>query len=263
MSKFRAYKFKPKRNFSSRRAMPKSRKVMIWIGSIFTVLVLLLFLINKSISKPLMAYAEIESKEMATAVIRKAVEEQVQENLDMTKVMEVTERANGKAAIIQYNTALTNKLLSAVTENIQHSLHEAKKGNFEELGLADSMKVQDKEKLADGIVYEMPLGMVTNNSLLATLGPKIPVRFTTIGDVQTDVVQRATPSGINNTFVEIGISVQVDIQVILPFVSEKFKVDTTIPITTQMIQGEVPQYFGGSNGNFIPIPVDKQTKGSN
>jgi sporulation protein YunB len=239
MSQFRARKLKAKRSFSSRGPMKRSHRLMIWIGSIFAIIVLLLFLVHRSISPPLVAVAEIESKKIATDVITKAIREKVQKDLDMNKLMTITNDGEGRG-IIQYNTALINSLLTATTDSVHHSLQEA-------------------EKNEGGIVYDLPLGMVTDNAILSSLGPKIPVRFTMLGEVKPDVVQKAIPSGINNTLVEIGINVQVEMQMILPFVSERIKVETIVPIVTQLIQGKVPDYYGGgSSGTFVPIPNNKK-----
>jgi sporulation protein YunB len=245
MSQFRARKLKSKRSFSSRGPMPRSRRLMIWIGSIFTIVVLLLFFVHRSISPPLIAIAEMKSKQIATDMINKAIKEKVQDQLDMAKLMTVTKDNEGRIEMIQYNTALVNSLLTATTDSVHHSL-------------------QEMEQNQDGTVYEIPLGMVTDNALLANIGPKIPVEFMMVGEIKPDVVHKITPSGINNTFVEIAIAVHAEMQVILPFVSEKVKVETTVPLSQQVIQGKVPDYYGGGNGSFVPvIPADKKTKGSN
>ncbi len=43
---------------------------------------------------------------------------------------------------------------------------------------------RDQTKESDGVAYSVPLGRVTDNTLLSNLGPEIPIEFSAIGAVQ-------------------------------------------------------------------------------
>ena len=40
-----------------------------------------------------------------------------------------------------------------------------------------------KQREPNGVAYSVPLGRVTDNTLLSNLGPDIPIEFSAIGDV--------------------------------------------------------------------------------
>ena len=42
----------------------------------------------------------------------------------------------------------------------------------------------------------VPFGRVTNNALLGNIGPDIPIDFTTIGHVNTDIKQKLNRMGL-------------------------------------------------------------------
>ncbi len=72
----------------------------------------------------------------------------------------------------------------------------------------------------------VPFGRVTDNVLLGHLGPDIPIDFTTIGHVNTDIKQKIEPHGINNTAIQIIMEMEVTLQVIIPFHTKEIKSET-------------------------------------
>lgn len=53
------------------------------------------------------------------------------------------------------------------------------------------------------MIYYIPLGVVTRTSILANIGPKIPVEMSLIGHVEMDYEFKSTSAGINNTYLEL------------------------------------------------------------
>ncbi len=72
----------------------------------------------------------------------------------------------------------------------------------------------------------VPFGRVTNNALLGNIGPDIPIDFTTIGHVNTDIKQKIEPHGINTTAIQIIMEMEVTLQVIIPFHTKEIKSET-------------------------------------
>lgn len=108
---------------------------------------------------------------------------------------------------------------------------------------------------------EIPLGQATENSLLANLGPKIPIKFTIVGDVNTDIEEKIETVGINNTWISINIIVTVKAKVVIPFATETATVTRPIQIMGQFIPGEVPIYYNQSGDPIQPaLPIDPNIK---
>src|SRR5690625_6049393 len=49
----------------------------------------------------------------------------------------------------------------------------------------------------DPTVVEIPIGQATGNTILANLGPKIPVHFEIVGSLESDVVHEMKEFGVN------------------------------------------------------------------
>lgn len=208
-----------------------------------------LWIVNKGIEPVLMEIAEKETKRIANLVINNAVEQQfLKENTEMSDLIMVQKDESGKIASVDFNTAVVNRILAKTDNYVMQSLKAATEGKIAELELPDA----ELEKMENnGIIYYIPIGQITDNSLLGNLGPRVPVQFQIIGNVASDVTKEIKPFGINNALIEVDIHVSVDIQVVIPFATKAATVSTDIPIAMQVIQGEVPEFYN-DGGNVNP-----------
>ena len=136
------------------------------------------------------------------------------------------------------------------------NLKNLEEGNLDLLEASDDVLIYyDKENLKKGIIFRIPSGIVFNNSLLTNIGPKIPVRFTLVGDVLSGINTKVTNYGINNALLEVSVNIKLTLKVILPISTKEVNVETNVPIAIKMIQGNVPNYYSnGLNSNFsIPL----------
>src|SRR5699024_6631598 len=95
----------------------------------------------------------------------------------------------------------------------------------------------------DPTVVEIPIGQATGNTILANLGPRVPVNMELIGSVHTDVVRESRPLGINGTFYSIYLLVVVDVQIIIPFSTDISTVQSNIDIDSEVIIGEFTDFY--------------------
>ena len=186
------------------------------------------------------SYAENEVKKLTTLIINKSITKQISNNLNVDNLLNITRNSNGDIQMISYNSITVTKLLNSVTNLVQLNIKSIEEGNVDLLELPD---IYDEEKLKCGIVYEIPLGTVTDNFLLANLGYKIPVKFTLIGSTTTNLDTKITEYGINNALLEIFITIDVTTQINLPFVSKEVNMSTQVPIAIKLIQGIIPEYY--------------------
>lgn len=227
----------------------------IIIFIIFVICLIISFkVLNKKVSPTLMNYAQLELKRLSTLVITKAVSKHVTEDLDIEKLFIITKDDNGEIKTIDFNSALVNKFLTTTTSSVQISLRQIEQGDIDTLQLSDDVEVEfEKDKQEKGIIFEVPMGIVWQNSLLSNLGPKIPVRLNVVGDITSNIKTKVTNYGINNALVEVFINMKVDEQVILPFASKKITITNDIPVALKMIQGNVPNYYFNGMEQQSPI----------
>ena len=161
---------------------------------------------------------------------------------------------------IDFNPITVNKILTETTSLIQNNLKYLEQGKIELLNLTTNALVDyNQNKLKQGIIYEIPSGVIFGNSFLANVGPKVPVRFSLIGDIVSYVNTTVTDYGINNALIEVNVVLDLSFQIILPFVSDKTSINTTVPVALKLIQGNVPSYYlNGLNQNSpsIALPIN-------
>lgn len=216
----------------------KFNTVIILIILIIITLFLVFNYIGKHLTPIIINYAEKQAKKLAITVISSAVDEEVTSKFDMNNLF-IT---NGNET--DYNTAEVSKILKEVSINVREYLKKLEKGELKDIGLSDSENINvDESKLKNGVIYQVPTGIIFNNGLLANLGPKIPVKLSSIGDITIDILTNVKEYGINNAIIELVIKVQAEEQVILPFSTKQVKVESLIPISIKIIKGDVPNYY--------------------
>ncbi len=248
MAKFR-------RRFPRRGPLP-FRTVFIITFVIFTLFTFQgLWIINKGIEPTLMSIAESKAEQFATLAINEALREKIAESDQQIEDLVFVEKSeDGRVSTIGWNTAQIRSFLWESTQVVQDYLHAIERGEIPPSRLSGEHVTTDHR----GVIAEIPLGQATGNVLLANLGPKIPVRFSMVGEVNTDVTDEMTKHGINNVLIKLFVHVVVKIQVIIPFESKVITVSTNIPIDIRNIQGEVPYFYnsgeGGEPSIEAPLP---------
>ena len=230
------------------------------IISIVLAVFLLFRYINKKVSPLLLDYAEIESKKLSSIIVSKAINNEIAKELTVENLFVITKSDDGEIRTIDFNPVLVNQLLLKATTAVQTNLKYLEDGDIDKLELGENTLINyDPNNLREGIFYKVPTGVIFGNALLANLGPKIPVRFSLIGDIIANVVTNVTSYGINNALIDAKMSLKLNQKVILPIATRDISVEVTVPIALKVIQGVVPEYyFNGftTNSEVFTLPVE-------
>lgn len=244
--------------------LKKKRKLNQWnyIVIIITLIIIsiiwLFSFLGKKATPIIMNYAEKQAKKIATIVISQSINEEVISSFKTDELFTTNSNDKGEINSVDFNPLMVNKMLSSISSNVKSYLRKLETGNIDDLDLSDTTLVNVSSKdLKNGVIYEIPSGIIFNNGLLANIGPKIPVKLGLVGDITTDVKTKISNYGINNAIIEIVVNVKVTEQVILPFDYKQVTVETDIPIAMKMIQGKVPNYyFNGENAPSLSIDTN-------
>lgn len=227
--------------------------IYILIVMIFFGVILSFILINKKVSPIMRIVAKDECKKVADIIINDAVKKELDNGLTFDKLFIIT-YDNDKISTIDFDSIIVNRLLNNVSNNILIGLKNVENGNINEL---DMLRTYNMKKLKKGIIYEIPLTYSYNNVFLSNLSPKIPVRIHPIGNINSSIRTEVTDYGINNALIEVYIDVEVNMQVVLPILSDSVSTKISIPVALKLIKGEVPTYFGGaSGGSNFTLPIE-------
>lgn len=222
---------------------------------IFMVIILFsiifLAILNKKAMPAIMSYANVQTKKVGIEVLKDTGIKEVSEKFKDKDFFKTTFNGNNEIETIDFDTGLINETLVEIAKNVRKRLKEVEKGE----NLPDEMysDVLDKS-LKNGIIYEVPFGVVFGNAFLSNVGPKIPVKIKYSGNVGLDVKTKVKSYGLNSALIEVYIYIEVTQRTILPFQSKDIKLISEVPVVMKVIKGDVPYYLSGTNNSYsLPI----------
>lgn len=238
-------------------------KLSTKISTIIVFIIICTYIImnysSKKVIPMLMSEAEIYCKKMAIMIIKNSINEEVLKTLD-DNMFKIVQNNNGKIQTIDFNPIIVNRFLTKTTSVVSDNLTNLEKGNIDEISFLDKENFNYK-KLKNGVISEIPMGIITNNVFLSNLGPKVPVKLNLIGNVVSNVETKVRNYGINSALVEIIVKVEVSEQVIIPFQTKTIKIVNEVPVSIKIINGNVPNYYlNGSmseRSNVLSIPIQQ------
>jgi sporulation protein YunB len=237
--------------------------VLVLSFFIFSILTVQgLWIVEKGIEPILMRYAETKARQIAVNAINDAISKKVvSKDMDMSGLI-ITHRIEGSDQVgFSFNQQVNNRILTEATNRVEKHLELIEEGNLEELKAfleSEDLELEfDETQSGSGVIYWIPLGAATNNSLLSNLGPLVPIRFQFLGDVESGMETKATSVGINNTYLEVLINISVDVNVVLPFSAKTAPISTTVRVGDLFLPGKVPQFYYQGQGGIAPSPSIK------
>ncbi len=201
----------------------------------------LLKFIDTKISPMLYKYITMESERIVTAIVNSSVKSLT--NDISNDFLEIT-KSGEDVKYISYNTKKVNELLNSINEDISKRLIELEEGKTTNLLIASNLKTGSFKKIKHGILYEIPLGSLQNSTIFGNIGPTIPIKMSFIGEITSNFRTKVNNYGINNLVVESFIEVEVISQSTMPLSSKRKQVKVEVPLTTQIVEGNIPLYYG-------------------
>ena len=227
--------------------MKKIIKIFFIIILLIIPINLILNYINKKISPKLTNYAELEIRKISNLIITKSITKESIEKVNINDIFIINKNNNNEILTVDLDTVKINNLIREATINIEENLKQLELGNINEYN-------ENK----NGVVLQIPLGVIYNNFILNSRGPKIPVKLKIIGDMEIETKTKVTNYGINSALMEVSLQIKIKEEVILPITSKEIEVTQTTPIAIKLIQGTVPNYYSnGINKNeTFSIPLE-------
>lgn len=202
------------------------------LSFVILVFILLLFvegllLLERSVRPAILAAAVMECDGIATRAINRILLEEVVPTVDYRELIITEKDKGGKVVMAQINAVEMNRIMALTTVATGDAV----------TGISES-------------IIEMPLGKITGSHILASRGPKIPIRLKPMGRVNTVVHDSFEDAGINQTRHKIYMEVITEVQMIIPLIAESIEVFTMVPLADTIYIGEVPEtivnlYFPG------------------
>jgi sporulation protein YunB len=183
---------------------------------------------EKHLRPPLMHVAKIRIKQIAAESINAAIQERIASQTDHERLIQWQKDNDGKISFFMLNYAEHMKIAAETKEVVTKTL----------------------ESLTH-VPEHIPLGQALDSAIIASFGPRVPVRFVPQGAAKIDLQTRQTDAGINMLLVEAYIRITVEVTIIIPFDTESEIVQTEVPISYLLVVGDVPMYYFDNKGNPV------------
>lgn len=224
-----------------KRKKKKTINKIIIILIMIVISIIYIFKIFNEKALPLfIEYSEVEVKKIISSLISNSVNNEVANNIDKD-ILITTYDNDGNITSIDFNSSSVNKLLVSASKVVEQNLKYLESGKIDKLNLSNTE--YDISNLKDGVIYELPSGIIFNNSILSNLFPKIPVKMDLVGNIFCKLNTDIKSYGINNALITINIEIQVDVKILLPFTTANTKVSVPVPVVMKLIEGSVPGYY--------------------
>ena len=207
-----------------------------------------IWFINTRTKNKIMNYSFMIASKITKYVINNAyVREKV--NYYAQDIYDIVKSDSNEIKNIIYDSGVINDLVNSITERIYNMFNMIEKSDLSKLNIKEDILSSSNNNI-NGIIIEVPSGLITNNFLLSNLGPKIPVKISLTGEYESYVSTDVIEYGINNAMLTIYINIKVSEQITLPFITDKVVVENKIPIFMSLVNGTIPNYYiGGFNKN--------------
>lgn len=201
-------------------------------------------------------YIELEAERIVSNIVTSSVNELIKDNF-AKEMLVITKNNDKEIKYISYNTKEVNNLLNVVNKDIQKKLLDLEEGKTTDLLISHNLKKGSFKKIKKGVIYEVPFGSIRNSVLFGNLGPSIPIRMSFVGQINSNFRTKINNYGINNLVIEAFISTEIIEQSTMPLSSKRKKINVEIPISVEIIQGNIPNYYGNfdnlSNNSTLPL----------
>lgn len=238
-------------------------RMMVFILTIvFIVLVAVLSLniIGSKVSDKIIIFTEAEISKISKLIVNKAVSEAVIEEMDINKLFIIQKNSDNDIQLIDFDPEIVNRILSAISDSIVEYFEELEKGNSSIVDIKNNLITNtDISSEKEGVIFEIPMGVISNNPLLSNLGPKIPIRISFNGELESSLKTDVENYGINNAIITVSVNIKVSEQILMPVRSKQITISNDIPIAIKIIQGRIPNYYLNGlseNSNLFTIPFN-------
>lgn len=160
------------------------------------------------------------AKTKAINIINNATDE-VFFDISSPELVIIDKDENGSITSVSANTIEINRLKTKLSKSIQDFAENAE----------------------DSTVY-IPIGSLTNFSVLQGFGYRIPVNISTDGYAKIDFDDEFVSCGINQVKHKIFMIVSVRVSVVSAVFSRSETVTAEVPVAETVITGTVPTYYG-------------------
>ena len=238
--------------------MKKLKLILGIVFLAFLISVVFVLCIGKKLNPTIRNYSTVEAKRFGTFIINYSLDKDFLKSLN-GDIFETTNNNKGEIQMIDFKTKEVNEVLEKAAAKVQKQLIDLENGNIDNMNIADTFKGLRYEKIKNGVVCELPMGVVFSNVLFSNSGPIIPIKFNFIGQVLTNLNTKVETYGINIVYIEVKLHIEITELITMPLKTEEVKIETDVPLTIKVIQGSIPNYYQQQlqkDSSIFTLPIE-------
>lgn len=205
----------------------KSLKRKQKIAKIFIIMVIAFSTVKivlDAISPIFNALCEDKAKSIAT-IISNNEATNVMKDHTYDELFTIEKDNDGNITMIKSNVIQINEIISDVAVKIQNSINERGKENI-----------------------KITIGSFTGSKLLSGRGPGIPIKISSICNVETDLRSEFSAQGINQTLHRLYLQVDCEVSILTPYNTISEKVSNQVLLIENVIVGKIPNTYYNLDG---------------
>ena len=205
----------------------KSLKRKQKITKIFIIMVIAFSTVKivlDAISPIFNALCEDKAKSIATIISNNEATNVMKEHT-YDELFTIEKDNDGNITMIKSNVIPINEIISDVAVKIQNSINERGKENI-----------------------KIAIGSFTGSKLLSGRGPGIPIKISSIGNVETDLRSEFSAQGINQTLHRVYLQVDCEVSILTPYNTISEKVSNQVLLIENVIVGKIPNTYYNLDG---------------
>ena len=189
---------------------------------VFIIIAILLTIAFESYMKPLQdKIMENEARGLVEERVSKIADDVISNSdYDYDKLLVKTENKNGGVMSLSVNTPAVNKIQNEFSDVFQNKM--------------DDLNTQ---------YFSVPLGDLTNLTMLSSLGPRIKFSYDMTGSVDVELKSTFESAGVNQTIHRVNMIVDAEVVFISQSYMENLKIRNEFAISETVIVGDTPDYL--------------------
>ena len=168
--------------------------------------------------------AKDEAKKIATKLTNEEISK-IMEKCTYDTFFNIDKDLNGKIQMISANVLRINQITSDIAINIQNSLRNDDENNI-----------------------NISIGSLSGVKMLAGIGPKIPIKLNSVGNVETNLKSEFISQGVNQTLHRVYLEVTSTVDILTPFSTLSESINNQVLILENVILGEIPSNYYDFDG---------------
>lgn len=202
----------------------KKLKKTITTAIIVCIAVVVFYHVIQSINPVLDILCINKAKSIAT-IISNDDATKVMSNYTYDDIITIHRDESNDINMVESNIIVMNEIISDVASVIQKDL--------------DKLDAED--------LY-IRLGSFTGSKILSGRGPKVPIRISSVGNVETDFRSEFSSAGINQTLHRVFLEVKCKVSILTPIKTIEQEITNQVILAENIIVGKIPQSYYNLDG---------------